>query len=333
MPADPNIEKDLDNERWKTVWDKHANLRTSCVKVSNFLSEGAESTLFTQSLKKLEAELAGNQDQKMRMGSLLRRSEATWGVNVAGDDSVQVTALRSLSPDEFGSHLSKATLIKDPGAGTTHGEYTHRIQWYLINAAKCLTPDDANTLLRAMGDKVFLAERKNDNQVANGLWDCLFDRLTRSQRRSFYAVNNKDFRCPEYFNSWMTEQGDQFPFLSEYLSNRTNKRDRESITNNQFIKDQLIPVNDRIGEVKKKPEFKKCAEVYDQITSIEDRQESFRLMLAAVRYTLKKLGKDKNTASDQQVSDAVINFQNQGSISSVKAQPVNSDAADSVLKI
>jgi hypothetical protein len=43
-----------------------------------------------------------------------------------------VKAIGFLEPEVFRFFLAKGDVIKDPGAGVKHGEYTHAIQWWII---------------------------------------------------------------------------------------------------------------------------------------------------------------------------------------------------------
>src|SRR5262249_25977716 len=97
-----------------------------------------------------------------------------------------------------------------------HGEYTHRIQWYLaITQGKLCTKPVSDLFIRV-----------NDFGTFPNLWDLLFDRGTAESSNLIKAVATSDYRCPEYFTDYLTSDGAvaKFPLLCSFLKCRREKR-------------------------------------------------------------------------------------------------------------
>jgi hypothetical protein len=81
------------------------------------------------------------------------------------------------------SLLARARHFKDPTVGTMHGEFTHRIQWYIVCEYARLTKQLAHSpadVFKACARPKFVGERTS-------VWDLVFEG----------APNAKDFRKPE----------------------------------------------------------------------------------------------------------------------------------------
>lgn len=110
--------------------------------------------------------------------------------------------------------------FKDVGAGARHGEYTHRIQWYVLTKAGALVtvdPRDAGYVYG--GIHRWLNRVRPDRQSLIQLWNYMFDMAVD-------AVDETDFRSPERFNEWLTGQADEnvCPLLRGFLRSRQTKR-------------------------------------------------------------------------------------------------------------
>lgn len=117
----------------------------------------------------------------------------------------------------FNNQLSNSQHWKDVGVSAAHGEYTHRIQWYLISAAGV---PKAGDIMRK------LVEFPPTNQGQSALWDAMFDRARyQSTTGLFRGVSLTDFRCPEQFNDYLTsDTTTDFPLLTAFLRARKQKR-------------------------------------------------------------------------------------------------------------
>lgn len=279
MPADAKILSEL-----KEKFGLEKPDTDDYEKISNVFSEGPDNPALGNGLDHLEMELALQMQaaQKRAMGNVLLASEKVWGVNTDADGSVRITVLRMMEPDEFAEQFRMGQLFKDPGAQPNHGEYTHRIQWYIISTQKVV--DEPNTVLISMQNHLATPNH------ANGLWDCLLDRLRFAQGgiKYFLATGEHDFRSPEHFNLWMISQADRFPTLSLYLKGRFDKRQTGINLFPQFQK----WYNDHEGEI---PE--KMWEVLFNDSG-----------MFAITYALRKVGKTVPTATEDEMKQAIAAF-------------------------
>jgi hypothetical protein len=164
---------------------------------------------------------------EMKNYSHLLSDELASVENASGFTTVAAGMLGSgKKVDVMVSNLDSATFLKevgmkrhwkDPGAPPDHGDFTHRIQWYLITKAGFLT--------HPVGD-VFAETSKYTKTIRGGVvisvWFCLVD---RSETNTDYGTKDStDFRCPEHLNKWLIAQINNFPLLSSFLDNRRKKR-------------------------------------------------------------------------------------------------------------
>lgn len=110
---------------------------------------------------------------------------------------------------------------KDPGAGKAHGEFSHRIQWYLVDIAgitHALTRDVFSGVAA-----VYVGDLATTNYFA--LWDFLVDRNPAAGE--FKPNGDDDFRSPEKLNLWITNtsQSATYPLLHSFLHHRMAKRE------------------------------------------------------------------------------------------------------------
>lgn len=108
-----------------------------------------------------------------------------------------------------------------------HGEFTHRIQWYLV----------MSEIRSRLGISALFG---SINGVA-GLWDYLFDRLTFDAGGALAATDANDFRSPEHFNDYLTGGAAlaQYPLLSSFLTARRDKRE-SSYQPNDYLARKLF---------------------------------------------------------------------------------------------
>lgn len=280
MPADPKILPEL-----KESFELEPPETDDYEKISNAFSEGPENHLVMQGLESLENALAAQMmaAEKRAMGHVLLASEKLWGINTDADGSVRITILRMLEPEEFGAQFRLGQLFKDPGAMQDHGEYTHRIQWYIISTQNIV--EDPNTVLASMWDH--LATSGN----ANGLWDCLLDRLRYYNGiEHFRATGKTDFRSPEHFNLWMMKQSD-YPTLSLFLNGRFEKRQI-----NMEIMTQIAGWLDTNKE-------SEAAEKLLECVSEDGAAAAF-----SIPYALKKAGNTVVGATEDQMLEAIAAY-------------------------
>jgi Family of unknown function (DUF5636) len=154
------------------------------------------------------------------------------------------TLIKFLTKTQFSESLFKKGLqFKDPGAKVEHGEFTHRIQWFLIIRGAPIT-HNAVTLFKHIADYTPLfpagyttgshAKRQKDFQYAViGLWDALVDRLGPEDKPHGKGYDfickaaATDFRSPEVLYRWLIENElakQAVPLLSAVLGARRAKR-------------------------------------------------------------------------------------------------------------
>jgi hypothetical protein len=287
MPPDPTIADEL--ARFKL----DGQVLKDAVAISDELSAGPDSAAVMKGLTLLDERLAARSklDPKRAMGTVLLASEGQWGVNVDSGNAVRVTALSFLPAGAFAGQLKSATLIKDPGAGGDHGEYTHRIQWFIVHEMKLAA--DANALLRHTGAPEMLPAKDQ----LNGLWDCLFDRLRRSQfgLKAYLATGKTDFRSPEHFNLWLKDQVKVFPSLALYLQKRFDKRQPEKNFEHYGALSEWIKTHPDSG----------CSEFFRKQQKLDNLEAAFN----GVLYALKKAKVAVDKATEPEMTKAIEAFE------------------------
>ena len=224
-----------------------------CVKVGAFLADtaqvhqgliGLEKELrvgagadFERAIKHYKAK-AGDASMQEKLDANLRhllareltQLEIRCGFNTfncLGQERAQ-TYVAFISPEVFRKQLTLGRHWKDPAVPGEHGEYTHRIQWYLCaRAGAVAAPVDLFMWIGSVIDG-------NPENKPNGLWDALFDRIDRTQG-SFFKVDKAvtDSRCPESLTRYITDdQNEQaWPLLHWYIKARLRKRSSYPLNN------------------------------------------------------------------------------------------------------
>ena len=116
--------------------------------------------------------------------------------------------------------------FKDVGAGESHGEFTHRIQWYIAVTSGALVTVDQHKAGEVYGAiHRWLNKAPGDGGPLLQLWNYLFD-MQKSLLSDDEVLEEHDFRSPENLNTWLTgEIGFQtYPLLSSFLKARKEKR-------------------------------------------------------------------------------------------------------------
>jgi hypothetical protein len=146
------------------------------------------------------------------------------------------TLPNGVSSEQFAGLLKNLILVKDVGVKQDHGEFTHRIQWYLlIKKFEAYAGFNALRLLRVVADSVNLWTA-GVNTDGYSIWTALFDRYESAPPRRFSADGPGDFRRPEYLHSYLMNAGSggPCPKLSGFLAKRFTKR------NDQTMRDYLV---------------------------------------------------------------------------------------------
>jgi hypothetical protein len=120
---------------------------------------------------------------------------------------------------------------KDPTVSREHGEFTHRLQWYIIIASGVLPARDATAVMHKCGEYVCATPPARHTNEATGpdtdLWEVLFDRDTVDGPNAGFlyprADSALDFRNPNNLNTYLRSET-KYQFLSSFLSARYKKR-------------------------------------------------------------------------------------------------------------
>jgi Family of unknown function (DUF5636) len=190
---------------------------------------------------------------------VLHEAEHGWGFNTTSaahpDGEVMLTGF--VAPRSFEQLLlQQARHWKDPGTTLDHGEYTHRLQWWVIcrehetrgpyrlagepvdrfrQMPKYISQHwRANYLLAAGADEDMAKGQKGlaPEYTQRTMWDYLFDAVPTNDYRAATTPGTDTFRSPQNLNRYLTspEALKQYPgvlLLHCYLVNRYNKRARQ----------------------------------------------------------------------------------------------------------
>ena len=167
------------------------------------------------------------------LSSVLFRWESMNGFEL--DPSGKVDILMGNPGKLFNDQLKDGRPFKDVGAGKQHGEFSHRVQMFMIgvglklpntgdiyrNVAKYITVQPQNSLSGQPGPKRYL-------------WEYLFDRdgmPSNAQSVAFAAVDKFDFRAPSNLNRALMKEGPKgLAILGWCLRDRFEKRSFEGMS-------------------------------------------------------------------------------------------------------
>jgi hypothetical protein len=148
----------------------------------------------------------------------LEEVEKEYGFEACGPP---VTLTGGLDGDIFANQLiRKGRRWKDVGVPGSHGEHTHRIQWYVAGRVF-----GKKTLEVYMHIGKWFWKRDGATPKYLALWDALFDRAG-GITNPFAPFNDTDFRSPETFCKWilLPKNEKTFPLVRAYLEARFAKR-------------------------------------------------------------------------------------------------------------
>lgn len=118
-------------------------------------------------------------------------------------------AIDLLNPSTFASTFKDGLLLKDPGAGVEHGEFTHAIQWLIIGWQHKDTPFLSRPIIK-------IYNQLGDDERFSVIWDAVID---------LFPTVCKDSRCPERLLSLILQSNDPNLSLLKTLSqSRVTKR-------------------------------------------------------------------------------------------------------------
>lgn len=193
---------------------------------------------------------------------ILMAEELKWGFNGSEAEPTELPTLSGfVHPDSFNDLLLRqARHWKDPGASIHHGEYTHRLQWWIIC---CEHASGGLYRLKQPPVKRFrqlpkyttsywrTAQIKANNATAEtagsypsladvytnrSLWDFLCDCVPADDSMRESTPASDTFRSPQYMNLYLTAPAREFDHpeirvLYNYLVARFNKRTWQNANN------------------------------------------------------------------------------------------------------
>lgn len=131
---------------------------------------------------------------------------------------------------DFLNLLRQKRVFKDLGASVYHGEFTHRIQWYILSKQLFNSTELASIVYASLADWIKPkgksdAQEKVCGRTCTSVWDALFDRAPNTGFKDKCLADN-DFRSPNNLFTWLREGGGskKFPVLSAFLQSRFLKR-------------------------------------------------------------------------------------------------------------
>jgi Family of unknown function (DUF5636) len=231
-----------------------------------------EQTLFTRAFGKSlgpERDKIYRQRAKTYYGKATERAKAkTEGRSVEKDADLQHLVTLEFADGEKSAGLAKwknngephQVMVMGPFSGQgflrnlqlgrhwkdivnpNHGEYTHRLQWYLIGKGAGLS--GVGDIFRKIGSAE-VAEyapypgAPKEAYLMYTVWDAIVDRLPTTDERAasfpFVAQNSLDFRCPENFLTWLCGQEDRYPILTSFLRGRKEKRLAQNLDFSEYV--------------------------------------------------------------------------------------------------
>jgi hypothetical protein len=171
--------------------------------------------------------------------TVLTKHEKELGFAIGSDSrgrECAPTYLGYVGPEEFRQRLTEGMQFKDPTVPGGHGEFTHRIQWYLIT--KEVKPPEGGWVefYKWIGEIKHTVEPDEDKGNPSrkdywkdlGLWDVVVDR-NKSDRANangpYNTARETDFRSPENLHHYIQQTLPQTcPLLSSFISRRESKR-------------------------------------------------------------------------------------------------------------
>jgi hypothetical protein len=169
-----------------------------------------------------------------------RAGLAKWNKN---GEPYQVMVMGPFSGEGFLRNLQLGRHWKDI-VNPNHGEYTHRLQWYLIGKGAGVSR--VGDVFRNIGSAqpaqyAPYPGAPKEAYLMYTVWDAIVDRLPDTDPRAkdksfpFIGQNVLDFRCPEYFLTWLCDQQDRYPILTSFLKGRKQKRLKQDLDFSDYV--------------------------------------------------------------------------------------------------
>lgn len=175
--------------------------------------------------------------EKGVLAAVLRDKESRHGFKAGVQEVPTLTGV--ISGEKFLMIVDQGRPMKDVGVSRDHGEYTHRIQWYIImvdheRSKYKHAPLELYRHIYKLGPPI------NPGPLKSSMWDCLFDRPGYDQpspeddmedyMRERETRYHSHFTCPENLNRFLLDAQTgmkRLPFLWKCMSVRDAKRGRQ----------------------------------------------------------------------------------------------------------
>ncbi len=137
---------------------------------------------------------------------------------------------------QFRRQLAMRMHWKDPGAGSVHGEFTHRIQWYAVGKGLFADGEMAADVFSSIGH---FSGTRQWGKFTLTLWDALCDRFNfvdppvkeELLATEGFGKRSMDFRSPENLHMFLKDNSNyerySWPLLNAFLKARYDKRDQQ----------------------------------------------------------------------------------------------------------
>lgn len=158
---------------------------------------------------------------------VLEKEEGKYGFNAAEGtlkEKVRVTLTGIVPMEDFNKLLKMGYHWKDPGAGTSHGEYAHRIQWYIYTTSSASNGSHSLELFKAMANQECLTKIKTfggDGEKEITMWDFILDCFMKSEVNT---PESDSARAPACLTQFIEDNAKTFPVLCAYLNRRNENR-------------------------------------------------------------------------------------------------------------
>ncbi len=189
------------------------------------------------------------------LSSALGAWEKANGFEVPPDDKTDI--LFGNPGKLFNEQLGKGRAFKDLGAGPEHGEFSHRIQWFLIgHGLKIENTGNVYKDIKRWISKEALPALNGGVGGRRYLWEYLFDRdgVPSNANSVAFKAESDDFRGPSNLNHYLRGEAvaPRYPLLNRSLRERFAKRKLNGPTIDYLLKKApkdpaLLELNDAIS--------------------------------------------------------------------------------------
>jgi hypothetical protein len=141
-----------------------------------------------------------------------KEQEEKFGFKAAPQEVPVLTGV--ITAAAFLKIIDEGRPMKDVGVSFEHGEYTHRIQWYIITLDYEQNPKRYNKTPLALYRYIYeLGACDPTSYLRENMWACLFDRPEQDQsgdkavrdKASFKEDDHSHFSCPEYLHGYLID--------------------------------------------------------------------------------------------------------------------------------